>query len=198
LLLQDASARAEDSSFELDSVTYCTSFVTDHKAQRRQDAYIQALEANGELKVLKGSYEMKTRTVPCPQCGKDHTVGFQREKRTDVNLAVGMLLAASQLEDPAEAILLVTGDTDLVPAIEAARGVFGVPVVVAAPPMRHQEHLNATATIYLRVGKRHLKYAPLPLSIQNQHGYYLSAPDGWIVVSDPSTQGSARRGNDAR
>jgi hypothetical protein len=149
------------------------------------------------LKLLKGSYELKSRIVPCPQCGHEHEVGFQREKRTDVNLAVGMLLAAARSEDPADALLLVTGDTDLVPAIDAARDIFDLPIVVAAPPMRHQEHLNAKSTIYLRVGKRHLKYAQLPRQVQNQHGYYLSAPEGWISVSGP-TQNSPRRGNDAR
>lgn len=178
----DASGRGED-RFELGSVTYCTSFVTDSKAQRRQDVYLQALEARGGLTVLKGSYEMKTRTEPCPQCGADHTVGFRREKRTDVNLAVGMLLAAAQAEDPPGALLLVTGDTDLVPAIEAAQTAFGLPVVVAAPPMRHQEHLNSKASIYLRVGRRHLKFAQLPPQMENRHGYFLSAPDGWITVS---------------
>jgi hypothetical protein len=107
-----------------------------------------------------------------------------------------MLLAATHSEDPADAILLVTGDTDLVPAIDAVRNAFSLAVVVAAPPMRHQEHLNAKASIYLRVGKRHLKYAQLPLQIQNKHGYYLSPPDGWITVSGPS-QNSARREKDA-
>ena len=63
----------------------------------------------------------------------------------------------------------MTGDTDLVPAIEAARDVFDLPVVVAAPPVLHQEHLNAKASIYLRAGKRHVKYAALPTMVMNQH-----------------------------
>ena len=85
-------------------MTYCTSYVTDSKAQRRQNVYLQALETRG-IEVLRGSYEIKPRVFSCTQCGKDPEVGFPREKPTDVNLAVGILLAASRKENPAEALL---------------------------------------------------------------------------------------------
>jgi hypothetical protein len=68
---------------------------------------------------------------------------------------------------------------------EAARYVCGLPVVLAAPPMRHQEHLNSKASIHLPLGTRYFKYAQQPRQIEDQHGYYLSPPDDWIAVSGP-------------
>lgn len=88
------------------------------QAQRRQDIYLQALTFTQPpyFRTLLGKYEVKTRD--CPDCGA--AVGFQKEKRTDVNLAVEIVRAASA-DEPPDAVLLVSGDTDLIPALEAAQ-----------------------------------------------------------------------------
>lgn len=164
-------------------VTYCTSFVRDSRGQRRQDVFLQALAAHRPtLQILHGRYEEKGRDCEC-DCGCHNLVTFQKEKRTDVNLAVEMLKAAAAPDAP-DALLLITGDTDLVPAIAASQETYGREVIVAAPPSRHQEHLNARSDHYLRVGRRHLKYSPLPSTLANASGYQLAPPDGW---PDPTT-----------
>lgn len=176
-LLYDAQNRL-NVTFNLEAVTYCTSYVQEKQSQSRQDVYLQALKSHEPaLTIILGKYEAKGRDCDC-DCGCHNRVEFQKEKRTDVNLAVAMLRAAMGPDSP-EALLLVTGDTDLVPAIEAAQE-HGKQVIVAAPPARHQEHLNAVADAYLRVGRRQLKYSPLPGVVESSvNGYPLTPPPSW-------------------
>jgi len=103
------------------------------RAARRQDIYLQALQQHcSRVEIRRGTYEEKTRQ--CARCGA--RVGFQTEKQTDVNLAVEMMLEAAKPEGHrAEVHLLVTGDTDLLPAVRAVRS-RGIEVVAIAPPAR--------------------------------------------------------------
>lgn len=175
-LARTAGEKAGGIEFDLTQVVYCTSFVSEHAAQRRQDIYLQALQFSQPpyFRTLLGKYELKTR--PCTKCGE--LVGFQKEKRTDVNLAVEIVRAASA-DDRPDAILLVSGDTDLIPAIEAAQD-YGLLTCVAAPPRRGLQHLNNVADVYLRVTAGHLKYSPLPDVVHNpDNGYPFRPPDGW-------------------
>jgi uncharacterized LabA/DUF88 family protein len=168
---------------EVGAITYCTSFVSDSQKQSRQDLYLQALAAHCfDLRILFGRYESKTRPCKC-ECGCQNTVAFQKEKRTDTNLAVEMVSSASEpAESRPDVIILITGDTDLVPAIDAVRNRFGVRVAVAAPPARHQDHLGSCSDVYTRIGRRHLKYAPLPaVVIRPDNGYPLTPPGTWAA-----------------
>ena len=174
-------------SLDVTRVVYCTSLVANKQAARRQDIYLQALEQHcARIEIRRGSYEEKVRE--CTGCGAD--VGFQTEKQTDVNLAVEMVMEAAKPEEQrADVQLLVTGDTDLLPAVEAVRS-YGVQVVVVAPPARGltREAFTAVASRYLRVRRRHLRDCPLPdpvLRPTNDGGEYpLRPPDGWISPSE--------------
>lgn len=172
-----------DGPLQVTAVTYCTSYVSAEQSRRRQDVYLQALAAHKpNMSILLGRYEAKARECKC-ECGCHNMVEFQKEKRTDVNLAVEMLKAVGT-NPAADVFLLITGDTDLVPAVQAVQDT-GRPVIVVAPPARHQEHLNQVADVYLRIGKRQLKYSPLPeLVMGGPTGEYpLSTPDGWLNPS---------------
>lgn len=174
----------ENLPFTLDAVTYCTSFVrNDKQAQSRQDLYVQALQSqNPQMTVLLGKYEEKTRDCEC-YCGCHNQVAFQKEKRTDVNLAVEMLRDAMSPNAPA-AMLLITGDTDLVPAIQAVQA-RGLHVIVAAPPARHQDYLMHVSDTYVRVGRRQLRHSPLPAVVNSTlNGYPLTPPATWTHPDD--------------
>lgn len=168
-------------------VVYCTSLVRDRQAARRQDVYLQALEQHcAHIEILLGSYEEKSRQ--CTGCGA--SVGFQTEKQTDVNLAVEMVKdAAKPVGQRADIQLLVTGDTDLIPAVRAVRS-YGVDVVVIAPPARGRtrESFTAIASKYLRVNRRHLRDHPLPDPVlrptSRGEEYPLRPPGGWTPPTD--------------
>ena len=185
-LAVDAGARL-GSSLEVTRVVYCTSLVKDRQAARRQDVYLQALEQHcAHIEILQGSYEEKSRQ--CEDCGA--SVGFQKEKQTDVNLAVEMVKdAAKPVGQRAEVQILVTGDTDLLPAVRAVRS-YGVDVVMVSPPARGltRESFMPVASKYLRVNRRHLRDHPLPDPVlrptSSGEEYPLRPPDGWIRPSE--------------
>ncbi len=169
-------------SLDVTRIVYCTSPVADKGAARRQDIYLQALQQHcSRVEIRRGTYEEKTRE--CARCGT--RVGFQTEKQTDVNLAVEKTLeAAKPVGHRAEVHLLVTGDTDLLPAVRAARS-RGIEVVAIAPPARARARgaFNAVASKTLRVLERHLRDNLLPdvveLTTRDGEAYPLRPPGGW-------------------
>jgi hypothetical protein len=183
-LLGDDLAGKLEQAVEIEHVTYCTSMVSDRQAKSRQDTYLQALSAvRPEMRVLLGRYD--ERTQHCGVC--DNAVGFPKEKQTDVNLAVAMVSDACLPENRRpEVQLLVTGDTDLLPAMRASRAV-GVRVAVASPPARGRtrETMQREADNYQRVFKRHLRNSPLPgLVYSAVNDYPLTPPGSWVHPDD--------------
>jgi uncharacterized LabA/DUF88 family protein len=85
-----------------------------------------------------------------------------------------------------EVQFLITGDTDLVPAIRTARQA-GVHVVVVAPPARGRtaDTMRNAANNYLHVYRRHVRDALLPeVVLSPVNNYLLTPPDGWVYPAD--------------
>ena len=81
---------------------------------RRQMRYLEALRATG-VETRLGQFKRREQT--CPQCGR-RFVTFE-EKETDV--AIGTTLTRLVCDDACDTMVLVTGDTDLVPAVLTGR-----------------------------------------------------------------------------
>jgi uncharacterized LabA/DUF88 family protein len=81
---------------------------------RRQMRYLEALRATG-VETRLGQFKRRERT--CPPCGR-RFVTFE-EKETDV--AIGTTLTRLVCDDACDTVVLVTGDTDLVPAVTTGR-----------------------------------------------------------------------------
>lgn len=134
--LLSAILHIQDPAAELLSVSYYTSPVIARLATRAQasnDAqsrYIRALQARG-VTVTLGNHRLAKGVAPRFVDGqkasrKDQVAIWQlEEKETDVNLALGMYRAACRAEQlQIEQIVLVSGDTDLAPALAAIRADF--------------------------------------------------------------------------
>jgi uncharacterized LabA/DUF88 family protein len=94
----------------------------------RHRAFIKALELTG-VEVVFGEFKKKERKCRC--CFKTYKT-FE-EKQTDVNIAVHLFkLAVSNSYDTA---IIVSGDSDLIPAITAVRLAFPSKRVGLALPM---------------------------------------------------------------
>ena len=105
----------------------------------RQVSYFSELEATG-VQVRLGQF--KARSMVCPQCGRDF-VGWE-EKETDV--AIGARLLEYVCRAECDTAVLVTGDTDLVPAMHAARRLDpGRRLVVLQPYRRANRELARSA-----------------------------------------------------
>jgi len=99
------------------SVTYFTAMVRDEPdALGRQDTYLQALEvACPKLEGIRGKFQR--RTVQCHVC-QSKRISYE-EKETDVSLAVRLVEGAAR--NNFDIALLLSGDGDFVPAIQAVR-----------------------------------------------------------------------------
>jgi len=106
----------------------------------RQVAYLSALRATGaEVRLAR----FKAKTLTCPLCGR--RFARYEEKETDVALGVQLVELVSQ--DACDIAVLVSGDSDLVPAIVAARRLGpSKAVVVALPFGRSSVALERAAT----------------------------------------------------
>jgi uncharacterized LabA/DUF88 family protein len=100
------------------NVIYCTALATHRNdgAESRHKKYIRCLKDTG-VEVEYGKF--KARTIECYNCGNVFTT--REEKETDVR--IGARLIEQIATDEADVGVVVTGDTDLVAAIETARKV---------------------------------------------------------------------------
>lgn len=146
---------------ELSEVYYFTALTTwsEEKVDRHK-RYIRALESTG-VKTVYGAF--KERDVHCVNCRTTFTKS--EEKRTDVNIAIHLLgLAQSDAYDRA---LVLSGDSDLVPAISWTRASFpnkriSVIVPIARPLTKH---LRQVANDSSKIKEHHLRECQLPPTI---------------------------------
>ncbi|GHT85039.1 hypothetical protein AGMMS49960_20530 [Betaproteobacteria bacterium] len=146
---------------ELASVSYFTASVKPALATRgivskeAQDTYIRALKATG-VEVFFGRHRLEpgraprfiNRTTP-PSRLDQVDIWRLEEKETDVNLAISMYrLAAKQAalppEDQIQQLVLVSADTDMMPALSAIREDFpDLTVGVILPHRRERKSQDA-------------------------------------------------------
>jgi uncharacterized LabA/DUF88 family protein len=111
-----------DNSFRLERIKYFTAPVTDARLQtspgegRRQAIWIEALKTIDFLEVVKGYH-------------RPDELRLRKEKLTDVNIAVELLLGATQYPAYDKAIL-ISGDADLIPAVAAVTKRINAPKLV--------------------------------------------------------------------
>lgn len=108
----------------------------DPDVTKRHLAYIECLEATGVSVELA---RFKKKHVLCVHCGKN--INRHEEKETDVAIAA-KLFEILHL-DQADTIIIVTGDTDIVPAVRTAQRLFpGKRLGFLLPYKRHNKELT--------------------------------------------------------
>ncbi len=113
---------------------------------RRHQAYVKALQLTGVVPVL-GRFKSKTRT--CKACGQ--TYCSHEEKETDVS--IGIHLVRDALLGSYDTAFVVSGDSDIVPAIRMARShAPDKPIKIVCPPGRYCSYDLISAA----GGRRHL------------------------------------------
>ena len=100
------------------------------------------------------------------------------EKRSDVNIAVAMLLDAVRTDT--ESFVLITGDSDQVGAIEALRYELGKSVLVFNPHSGLSQHLKRAASYYKNIPRDLPARCQLPDAIPvGTHGNFIRRPAAW-------------------
>jgi uncharacterized LabA/DUF88 family protein len=159
---------------ELKIIKYFTSRVSnDPDKQKRQTTYIEALETHN-IKIFYGHYQSDIRE--CKRCGSVWPV--YHEKMTDVNIATHMLVDAYQ--DNFDMAMLISGDSDLVPPINAVHKHFKQKrVFVAFPPKRHNASVALAAKGSIFIGRKKLMDSQFPAIVMKKDGYKLQKPKEW-------------------
>jgi len=139
----------------------------------RQKTLLEAYETLPNCGVHFGQYQMSPTS--CSKCGAQWNV--HNEKMTDVNIAVEMLTAAYRNEF--DTALLVSADSDLAPAVETVRQLFGKRVIVAFPPKRHSVRLERLASGYFHISRAKLAQSQLPAVVTKTDGHVLLRPPSW-------------------
>jgi len=149
---------------QLVAVKYFTSPITGNKAkQDRQNAFLDALRTFKEIEIIFGRFQNESRQ--CDRCG--HSSFHPQEKKTDVNIATNLICDA--LGDKYETALLVTADSDIVPAIEAVKKFKpSKRIVVAFPPGRYSKELQNVAHAAIKIWDTHLRQSRLPEIIKRE------------------------------
>lgn len=98
----------------LERVIYFTASPLNKEKSSRQSAFLNANKLiNGDrFEVVRGKYLSKI--FNCPNC--KYAITKPEEKKTDVNISVRMI--ADCINDKTDKLVLVSGDSDLVPPIE--------------------------------------------------------------------------------
>ena len=158
-------------------VRYFTSLISGPPAKRqRQTTYLEALQTHcgAMLRILYGKYQTEDRM--CRQCGSVSPV--PSEKKTDVNIAVEMMVDA--YSDAFDTAFLVTADSDLLPPLEAIRRLFPQKrIVVAFPPGRNSMDLRRAAQAFFTIGRAKFARSQLPESVVKPNGTVLTRPPTW-------------------
>jgi uncharacterized LabA/DUF88 family protein len=157
----------------LHSITYFTSLAFWRtEAVERHKIFLQACTVNG-ITIIFGKF--KAKNIPCPFCHKG--IIRHEEKATDVNLALHAYRFAAQ---GVEKIILVTGDTDLIPAVRMIKSDFpDTHVGIVFPYRRDNRELEKEADFYHKTRKEILHSFRLPERIQKANGKFITCPVQW-------------------
>jgi uncharacterized LabA/DUF88 family protein len=160
---------------ELVKVKYFTADITHNPSKQvRQSTYLDALSTLSFVEIIKGKF----LEVPfeCHLCNKN---GFiHKEKMTDVNIAIEMLLDAQR--NNFDTAILVSADTDLVPVVKYVVQTLDKRVTVAFPPERWSDHLKDTTHRHYKIGRDKLAKSQLPLKIKISSKLTLERPPEWV------------------
>ena len=159
---------------ELGDVYFFTALATWNQGKvKRHRIYISALESTG-VTIVMGKFKQKD-----VRCRADCKKMFlkREEKQTDVNIAVHLLRDA--FIGAYDRAILITGDTDIIPAIAAVQKNCLKQVGVILPFGRRSEELKNRCDFYHRMKLKHLAANQLPLSIDAGRLGMLTKPESW-------------------
>jgi 6-hydroxy-3-succinoylpyridine 3-monooxygenase len=148
-----------------------------------QDAYLSALTTLPLVEVILGKFKVKQVQGLCPSCPLLTPQFFStfEEKRTDVNIALWMLHDAHK--DLCDRLVLVSGDSDLVPAIAMVKNHYPEKTIIVYIPAR-----NAIrgAAVELRSIADKDKTLPLQMLHAAQFPAEIQGSSGGVIRRSPS------------
>ena len=144
----------------------------------RQRAYFKALATLPKLQRIEGKYQLRQVTCRAAACPRQLQYLSPEEKKTDVNIAVHLIDDAMHAR--ADSVVIVSGDSDLEPAVDWVRKnrpAIKVTVYIPTQPTQATQRRN---DFYLRIG---VTCRPLPLADIPRHQFptVIPLPNGTTI-----------------
>jgi uncharacterized LabA/DUF88 family protein len=155
-------------------IEYFTTLATwNSEKVSRHKIFIKAQENEG-VNVIYGEFKRKERR--CRSCRQMFST-FE-EKQTDVNIALRLFQLAFQ--EKYDKAIIISGDTDLIPAIKTVRSLFpSKQIGVVIPIGRASEDLKKQADFFYRMKEKHLASSIYQRDVTLIDGTVLSCPSNW-------------------
>lgn len=145
----------------------------DAQKASRHKLYIRALENEG-ISVVYGEFKRKQKH--CNLCRKDFW-SFE-EKQTDVNIALSLFQLA--VADRYDRAVIISGDTDLLPAVRAVRTTFPAKEIgVVIPIGRASEDFKKQADFHYKMREQHLASSRFGDVVVLRDNTTISCPVSW-------------------
>ena len=163
---------------QISSIHYFSALARHLEATRpdvtaRHLAYIECLRARGVLVELA---QFKEKRISCPHCHQE--IRRHEEKETDVAIAVTLIELF--LRDECDAAVLVTGDSDIAPALRLAQRQFpGKAIYCCLPFNRQSLELKSLARKSFKVAKERYARHQFPDPMVLRDGRVVPKPAGW-------------------
>lgn len=140
-------------------------WLNDVEKVKKHQLYVNRLRKEGVVPVMG---KFKEKTVFCPNCETYFTK--HEEKQTDVNIALKIVAGAMLYEY--DTAILVSGDTDMIPAIQTVKDIgFDKKIGVLFPLGRKNKELAKCADFSIKISKADL----LDSLFESE-----TAPEGWV------------------
>ena len=158
--------------FYFSAIPYYLTSKNPGKIERHKN-YIKCLIATG-INVELGRF--KEKNVWCDNCRS--MILKHEEKETDVTLAIKVLEVF--LKKICDTVVIVSGDTDLAPALRKCKNLFPDKNIVFAFPFsrKNKELLKLAPDSFSISRKQYIKHQ-LPISITLKDGKVFSKPSTW-------------------
>lgn len=168
---------------KLEKVIYFTASPLNHEKSVRQSAFLNANKLiNGDrFEIVRGKYLEKT--IKCPKC--HYTIIKPEEKKTDVNISIRMV--ADCVQDKTDIIILVSGDSDLVPPIEFIQRNYPTkkirvyfPPSISSSNLANNMMIHKGKIVYLQSNFNKFEESAMP-EIVTKDGKSYTIPEKWKV-----------------
>ncbi|WP_300828746.1 NYN domain-containing protein [uncultured Rikenella sp.] len=161
---------------ELIAVKYFSARPTDIGKSERQNAFFQANKENPKFKLILGKYLKKE--IECFRC--HNIIHTYEEKESDVRIATQIVADAYQKN--CDVAIIVSADSDMVPAIELAMEA-NQKVFIYFPPHQYSNNLatmGITRPLLLQQYESRFKQSLLPDVVHLQQADFdICIPESW-------------------
>ena len=141
----------------------------------RHQRYLDALSVTG-ITIHLGTFKPKDIEYRSDTCH----VRLRRHEEKETDVAIASIIVRTAAQHECDALVLVSGDTDLVPALRAARALRpDVMLVSLFPPYRSNRAFDACVDARFKISPRQLAAHQLPRVVVTTDGRGIDRPPEW-------------------